>query len=212
MFETKKKKNLRLQKEAELKKERELETKMQIKSTLNKMKAQSMKLDSFKKDYIDKARKALTIGDQGAYNLSKSGLKICLSKQKFLDSMVMQFELTLQIADMNKIVGEFVNGMNNISEQIKNVTSNIDMTKAQAAYEKAIANNETQYEALNAFLATATDSIQTLDSVNSNISDDEINKLITRQAVDNESEIDDEIDRKINNLESEISKDIKETI
>ena len=64
--------------------QQEFETRMKIKQTLNKMKNQSNGLDKFKMSYIEKAKKASLEGDQAAYNLAKSGLKICLSKQKFL--------------------------------------------------------------------------------------------------------------------------------
>ena len=94
--------------------------------------------------------------------------------------------------------------MNTISEQMKNITSSIDMVKAQTAYEKAMANNEGQYQALDAFLEMASETISSFDGIDSNISDDEIDSLITNGAVDSESDIDQEIDKKINDIQSEL--------
>ena len=186
------------------KKEKEIQAKINIKRTLSSMKTQSQKLERFKQEYIDKARKATLVGDQQTYKLAKSGLKMCLSKQKVIDAMIANFEISMQLNDMNKIVGDFVIGMNTISEQMKNITSSIDMVKAQTAYEKAMANNEGQYQALDAFLETASETINSFDGIDSNISDDEIDSLITNGAVDSESDIDEEIDKKINDIHSEL--------
>ena len=71
------------------------------------------------------------------------------------------------------------------------------VVKAKTAYEKAMANNEGQYQALDAFLETASESITAFDGIDSNISDDEIDELITSGAVDCEDDIDQEIDKKI---------------
>lgn len=108
------------------------------------MKTQSQKLEKFKQNYIYKARSATLVGDNQTCKLAKSCLKICLSKQKVIDAMIANFEISMQLNDMNKIIGDFVGGMNTISEQMKEVTSSIDIAKAQTDYEKAMTNNEVQ--------------------------------------------------------------------
>ncbi len=186
------------------KKEREIQAKINIKRTLSSMKSQSQKLERFKQEYIDKARKSTLVGDSQTCKLAKSGLKICLSKQKVIDAMIAHFEISMQLNDMNRIVGDFVGGMNTISEQMREITSSIDMVKAQTAYEKAMANNEGQYQALDAFLETASESITSFDGIDSNISDDEIDALITNGAVDSEDDMDQEIDKKINDIQTKL--------
>lgn len=185
--------------------ERELRARISVKKTLSAMKKQSAKLEDFKKDYIDKARRASLIGNKQTYNLAKSGLKLCLSKQRFLDTMVSNFEISLQISDMNKVISEFVDGMNTISDQMKNVTSSLDMTKAQLAYEKALANNAGQYEAFDAFLSTAADSIGEFEGLTDEISDEEIDKLITNQVLDSEDNLDKDIEEKITDIRQKIN-------
>lgn len=194
-------------KEAEEKarREKEIQTKIKIRKTLNNMKAQSSKLDDFKKDYIEKARKAVLINNKQNYNLAKQGLRLCLSKQRFLDSMISNFEIALQMNEMNKVINEFVSGMNEIAEDLKGVTTSIDISKAQAAYNDALANNEGQYEALNAFLDEAESSIESFNGNEADVSEDELDKLINNQAVDSETEIDSEIDSKINAIRQKMS-------
>lgn len=185
-------------------KQKEVQTRMHIKQTLNKMKNQSNKLEDFKKSYIDQAKKSALNGNKETYNLAKTGLKICLTKQRCLDQMIANFELSLQVADMNKIVTEFFSGINELSEQMSAVTGGVDMAKAQSAYEKALANNESQYEALDAFLATAGESIESLNGSDTSVTDEEIDKLISVQAADTLDSMDQDIERKISHLREKI--------
>ena len=192
------------EKRKEAQRQKEIQTRLHIKQALNKMKNQSSKFESFKQTYIENAKKAALTGNQETYKLAKTGLKICLSKQKCLDQMIANFELSLQVADMNKLVTEFFSGLNLLSEQMQNVTCGVDMTKAQAAYEKALANNESQYDALDAFLTTTGESIESLNGSDSSVSDEEIDKLIDVQAADTVDSIDHEIDNKISQLRERI--------
>ena len=84
LFGIKKRKAAKLQAEEDARREKEIQAKIRIRKTLNSMKSQSVKLETFKKDYIDKARKAALINNKQNYNLAKQGLKLCLSKQRFL--------------------------------------------------------------------------------------------------------------------------------
>ncbi len=197
---------LEKQRQEEAKRELEIQKKISIRKTLNNMKSQSAKLDTFKKDYIEKARNAALINNKQTYNLAKQGLKLCLSKQRFLDSMIGNFEIALQMNEMNKVINGFVNGMNLVSEEMKGITSPIDITKAQQAYDKALANNEGQYEALDAFLKEAEGSLESFNGNENDVSDDEIDKLINNEALNSEAEIDKEIDQKIYSLGQKINK------
>ena len=199
------KKEMKRQQELEKQKEKELQARINIKRTLGMMKKQESKLDVFKNDYIEKARKAALVGNNQTYQLAKTGLKLCITKQRFLDTMISNFEIAMQINDMNKVIGEFMNSINILSDQMKNITSSLDMTKAQAAYENALANNAGQYEALDAFLNNAVDSIENMDDVSGYVSDEEIDKLISNSAVDSESDLDKEIDARIQQIKSKIS-------
>ena len=189
----------------QMKREKELAAKSKIRKTLNSMKNQLKKLEDFKKDYIEKAKQAALIGNEQTYKIAKSGLKICLSKQKFLESMIANFELAVQINDMNKIIGEFVHGVDILSSEMREITSTFDLTKAQMAYDDALLRNESQYSALDSFLETAANSIESLDGLSSNVSDEEIDKLISNQAVDSESAIDDEIKSKIDSIKEKMA-------
>ena len=195
-----------IKEQADIKKrEEEIQTKIRIRKSLNMMKNHSQKLDTFKKEYIEKARNAALAGSKSNYNLAKQGLKMCLSKQKFLDSMISNFEIAFQMNEMNKVINGFISGMNTVAEDMKGITSTLDISKAQLAYETALANNEGQYEALDAFLKEAETSIESFNGDASTVSDEEIDSLINCQATDEEAGMDDEIDQKIQELRSKIN-------
>lgn len=186
-------------------KEKEIQAKIRIKRTLGNMKNLSSKMDVFKNEYIDKARNAMLVGNQQNYNLAKQGLKMCLSKQRFLEGMITNFEIAFQMNEMNKVINSFVGGMNEISKELNGITSSIDIAKCQAAYENALARNETQYEAMDAFLKEAEESMGSFNGNADEISDDEIDKLINCQASDTEADIDSEIDSKIESIRAKVN-------
>jgi len=196
-------KKQQLKKQEKLK-QQEFEARMRVKQTLNKMKIKSNKFDEFKNSYIEKAKKASLEGNKEIYDLAKTGLKICLSKQRYLDQMIANFELSLEISDMNKVVSEFFEGINILSNQMQTVSGGVDMSKAQAAYEKALMNNESQYEALETFLSEANSSFENMNGVVSPITDEEIDKLIFTQAADQVDSMDAEIEHKISRLKERI--------
>jgi hypothetical protein len=195
MSKSKKEELARRAKEGE--KQREMQARVNIKRTLNQMKVQSGQLDTFKKNYINRAREATLVGNKQAYQLAKSGLKLCLGKQKFLDSMIMNFELAMEMNDMNKVIAQFVNGINILSDQMKDITNSVDMEKAQSAFNHAMTNNMSQYEALDNFMSTSVQNFNAMEMIGDDVSDDEVDQLIAHQAVNKESDMDQAIESKI---------------
>lgn len=193
------------QEELEIKQAKDMQAKMNIKRTLVGMKNQSRKLDQFKANYIKKAREAIKIGNPQTLKMAKSGLKMCLGKQKILDTMVINFEITMELNDMNKVINQFVDGVNTISSQMKEITtSTTDFTKAQLAFDNAMSKNATQYEALEMFLEQAVDSFETMDIDSISISDSDLDNLITSQVDIKNENINVEIDKKLKILQEKL--------
>lgn len=204
LFGIKKRKAQKLQEEENRKKQAELEAKMRIKRKLSGMKQQSMKLDAYKASYIDKARKAKLDNNAHDYNLAKQALKACLTQKRLIDTMVTQFEITMEMNEMNKVIGGFVTGMQEIADDLKGITNAVDISKALATYDLAMAQNQSQYEALESFLEQAEASLTEFNGA-SNIQDDEIDRLIENQAMDSESEIGKNIEDKIAALKNKMN-------
>lgn len=184
---------------------REFNAKVAINKALNNMKTQTKKLDETKNSFIEQARKSCLINDKKGYELAKKGLKACLKNQKFLESMTTTFEITLQNNEMNKLISEFVNGMNLVSEEMASLTSSFDITKAQSNFRDAIAHNANQNVALEAFIKDVTESMDTYDGDSSEDLDSEIDELINMYTVNCDTTIDDDIDKKINIIRNKIN-------
>lgn len=204
LFYIKKRKRLKEEALREQQLAKEIEAKARIRRTLNTMKSKSKKLDEFKESYIKKARDAKLINNAQSYNMAKQGLKLVLAKQRYLDSMITNFEIAMETNEMNKIINEFVSGMSTIAEDLKMVTTNLDISKAQEAYNRALVNNETQYQALDAFLQEAEASVDSFSSGLSDIGDDEIDKMIQNQAIDKESSVDNDIEKSLKELQKKM--------
>jgi zinc transporter ZupT len=118
--------------------------------------------------------------------------------------MIVNFEIAMQINDMNQVINSFVQGINIISSQMKNITSSINLLKAQEAFEKAMSSNVNQYEALEVFISSAAESMKTMEFSGQTVNDSEIDQLITNQAIDTESDLDKEIDKKIGQIKEKM--------
>ncbi len=210
---TSKKKKVRIRQEQlareeammEEKRIKEQQARMNIKRTLINLRNQLKKLDHFKATCISRARQSLRSGNEESYKTAKVGLKICLAKQKMLESMLINFEINTELNDMNQVIQQFVGGINDITEQMKEVSTNLDLSKAQKAFDEAMIKNQTNYEALENYLVQAVDSFESVDLSSAQVSDDEIDNLITIQTIDADNSIDREIENKIEEVRQKLS-------
>jgi hypothetical protein len=188
----------------QIKRLKEIRVKASINRSLLDLKNQSKKLGEFKTNYIEKAREALRTNNQETYSLAKSGIKLALTKQKFLDSMVANFEIAMQLNDMNEVIHSFVKGIQLITNKFRTITTSIDLLKAQESFENAVFKSANQYEVLNNFLTIASDGLKSIDFSNQPINEDEIDNLITNQTLDVESQLDTEIKKKLEQIKDKI--------
>ncbi len=204
-FRTKKQKALKAERAAEAKRQREFQDRLAAKATLRKMSKIIDSLDVYKTKYINCARKELALGNMSAYQMARSSLKLCLTKQSILESMVMTYEVALDTADMNRIVASFVTGIDALSKQINQVTPMLDFQKAELAFNNAMSKGAEQLEALNSFMDVASQSVENMDSSSESITDKDVDLLINNAAADAEGEkICQDIDAKIANLDAKL--------
>lgn len=205
LFKTKKQKALEAERAAEAKRQKEFQDRLAAKATLRKMSKIIDSLDVYKTKYINCARKELALGNMSAYQMARSSLRLCLTKQKALESMVMTYEVALDTADMNRIVASFITGIDALSKQINQVTPMLDFQKAEVAFNNAMSKGAEQLEALNSFMDVASQSVENMDSSSDSISDKDVDLLINSAAADAEGEkISQDIDSKIANLDAKL--------
>ena len=183
------------------------QTRMKANASLNRMKRDLDKFDKMKRDNIERAKKARKEGNELVYRNAKCTLKSCVAQQQRLEAMYCQLEGALQNADMNKVVANFVQSASELSEQMKQIVPELDIKVAQQSYTKALTNIAKQYQVLDEFLESAVDNMEVSGLEVDSISDDEIDRLINNQIIDEENgrgkEIDDMIYRCREALEKE---------
>ena len=113
------------------KKEKDFSNKLAIKRILNSMKVQSKKLDVIITDYIKKARKAVIEGNESKKRITKAALKICVSRQRFMESLILDLELGLELNSTNEMIKQFMEGINIISSQMTVITSHEKLLQSQ---------------------------------------------------------------------------------
>ena len=175
------------------------QTRIKVNASLNRMKRDLDKFDKMKKENIERAKKARKDGNELVYRNAKCTLKTCVAHQQRLEAMYCQLEGALHSADMNKVVASFVQSASDLSEQMKQIVPDIDIKTAQQAYTKALTNVSKQYQVLDEFLESAVDNMDSAGFDVDRVSDDEIDRLINNQIIDEENgrgkEIDDMIYR-----------------
>ena len=188
----------------EARRRREFEFGINSKKTLDNMKKQNGKLESFKSEYINKARDAALRGDSAACDMAKLGLKRCLSKQRFVEQNISRFEMALQDLDMNKTVNEFAEAVMEMTEHMKSVNLNADLVEAQMALQNMMRQNHNTFEQMENVMSQSIDEFESGDSV----TDEEIDRLIRLEAINAESGDDAKINKQIQMMSQEVKSKI----
>ena len=192
------------QAEVESKRLKQLENKMNAKRNLAMFKKQLAKFDEYKSANIEKAKKAALIGNSQMYNAAKTSLKVCLSRQRHIESMIDTLETALQMNNMNALIGDFVKGINLMASQMQPEVSVAEMAKTQAAYQDALEKSAEQSEALESFISESTEVFDPTVSTD-NVTDEEIDKLIATEAANSVAPLDSDIDEKIASIQKKLS-------
>ncbi len=182
----------------------EFDARMKTKRSLKEIKKYTEKLASYKDKYINKARDAALQNDEQNYNIAKTGLKVCMNKQKFLESLVMNFELMTEINDMNKVMGKFTQSINHIVNDITRTSGLVDYSKAQQSLEQAMHKSHQDYEALEDFISTASDSLEQMTYIGEDISDEDLENIIFDKKTETLTDQDADIERMINQVKDKV--------
>lgn len=130
----------------------EIEKKMLIQKTLNEINKQIEKLEKQKKSYIDLATEAKKKGLSEQYDLALSALKITLAQLKKVNSMKLNFEITLQMRDMTQMTTDFLQGMDELSKGMLKMTKNQEFKGVSKRFKDAMSEVADREGKLEVFL------------------------------------------------------------
>lgn len=182
--------------------EKEMEQRMLIRKTMQKIKKYIQNLEAQKVKYIEWAKTAKKKGIESQYNLAISGLKTAVAQQKKAEEILLNFELTSQMRDLNVMTSEFLGGMSSLSKEMAKISKNMDFVKVQKEFEIAMMGVEETTFNLDNMLDNSESSFASIASDGGKIEDDEINSLIANEVTSEENQMDKEIDQKLEEISS----------
>lgn len=189
------------------KEERRIESQMKIRQGIRSIERSIRQQEKFSDDFIKNAQNARKIGDDQQYQFIRSALKKTAAVKKMLERQLLGIKNAMLIHEQAESSRQFAESMGVMAKEIGRVFGEMDLTKTQAQWEKAVAQSSSMEERMEVFLdsmeqgaigASAGTAKQEL------VSDDEIDRMINADVLAGEkAEL-----GKLDELESEISKEL----
>jgi hypothetical protein len=187
--------------------ERRIEREMKIKSGLRAIERSIRQQEKFSEDFIDNARKARKIGDEQQYQFIRGALKKTATVKKMLERQLLSIKNAMLIQQQAQASQQFAESMALMSTEIGRIFGEMDLTKTQAQWEKAVTQAGTMEERMEIFLDSMEQSAGNAAANSPReelVSDDEIDRMIAADVLAEEkAEM-----GKLDELESEIAKEL----
>jgi len=190
--------------------ERRIEREMKIRGGMRSIERSIRQQEKFADDFIKNARRARQIGDEGQYAFIRNALKKTAAVKKMLERQLLAIKNAMLIQQQAAASQQFAESMNLMAREIGRVFGEMDLTKTQADWERAVAQAGSMEERMEVFL----DSMEstaisggTTTAREDLVTDDEIDRMISADVLAAEkSEL-----SKMDELESEIAKELGAT-
>lgn len=186
--------------------ERRIERDMEVRKGLAGMKRQIKALEKHEKDYLDKARRAKALGDQGQLNFLKGTLKRTAAQRRMIERQMLNLETAMQLKNQAEIHSQFARSMNAVSSAIADAFGTTDLEKTQKDFEKAVARAENMEQRMDLMLEMGEEMMGAEPTASEDIiTDEELDQLIEGGATEKEgAAFDAEIAERLKNLDKEM--------
>jgi alkylated DNA nucleotide flippase Atl1 len=190
--------------------ERRIEREMKIRGGMRSIERSIRQQEKFAEDFIKNAQHAKKIGDDGQYQFIRSALKKTASVKKMLERQLLSIRNAMLISQQAQASQQFAESMALMAREIGQVFGQLDLTKTQADWERAVNQAGSIEQRMDLFLdsmeqsATAGQSTSTREDL---VTDEEIDRMINTDVLAGEkAEL-----GKLDELESEIAKELGTT-
>src|SRR6476661_10119980 len=160
--------------------ERRLEREMKIRQGMRAIERSIRQQEKFSEDFIKNARHAKQIGDDGQYQFIRSALKKTAAVKKMLERQLLSIKNAMLIQQQAQASQQFAESMALMATEIGRVFGEMDLTKTQAQWERAVAQAGSMEERMEVFLDSMEQSAIAGASVTSTntslVTDDEIDR------------------------------------
>ena len=191
--------------------ERRIEREMKIRQGLRSIEKSIRQQEKFSEDFIKNAQHARKIGDEQQYQFIRGALKKTAAVKKMLERQMLAIKNAMLINQQAQASREFAESMNLMAQEIGKVFGELDLTKTQAQWERAVAQAGSMEERMEIFLDSMEQSaIGASSGSTANtalVTDEEIDRMIQADVLASEkAEL-----GKLDALESEIAKELGAT-
>src|SRR4051812_48016990 len=191
--------------------ERRVEREMKIRQGLRAIEKSIRQQEKFSEDFIKNARHAQQIGDKGQYLFIRSALKKTAAVKKMLERQLLAIKNAMLIQQQAQASQQFAESMSLMATEIGRVFGELDLTKSQADWERAVSQAGSIEERMEIFLDSMEQSAiaggSTTTAKQELVSDQEIDRMIQADVLAQEkTEL-----GKLDELESEIAKELGAT-
>jgi len=191
--------------------ERRIEREMKIRQGLRAIEKSIRQQEKFSDDFIKNAQHARKIGDEQQYQFIRGALKKTAAVKKMLERQMLAIKNAMLINQQAQASREFAESMNLMAQEIGKVFGELDLTKTQAQWERAVAQAGSMEERMEIFLDSMEQSaIGASSGTPANtalVTDEEIDRMIQADVLASEkAEL-----GKLDALESEIAKELGAT-
>lgn len=185
--------------------ERRVEREMRIRAGMRSIERSVRQQEKFADDFIKNAQHAKRIGDEGQYQFIRGALKKTASVKRMLERQLLAMKNAMLIQQQARASQQFAESMGLMAREISRTFGELDLTKTQAQWEKAVAQAGSIEERMDLFLdAMEQSATSALAVAPDQVGDDEIDRLIAADVAASErAEL-----GKLDALESEIAKEL----
>src|SRR6202451_3471501 len=119
--------------------ERRIEREMRIRSGMRAIERSIRQQEKFAEDFINNARNAKKIGDEGQYQFVRSALKKTAAVKKMLERQLLAIKNAMLIQQQAQASQQFAESMNLMAREIGRGFGEMDLAKTQSQWERAVA-------------------------------------------------------------------------
>jgi hypothetical protein len=190
--------------------ERRIAREMKIRQGMRAIEKSIRQQEKFSEDFIRNAQHARKIGDEQQYQFVRGALKKTATVKKMLERQLLAIKNAMLIQQQAQASQQFAESMQLMAREIGRVFGELDLTKTQADWEKAVAQAGSIEERMEIFLDSMEQSAISASPTTANseiVSDEEIDRMIQADVLAQEkAEL-----GKLDQLESEIAKELGAT-
>ena len=189
--------------------ERRIERDIQIRKTQAMFKKRTNELMKAELEFIETAKDAKKIGSKKHYELARKAYRESNFKRKRVEQQQLTLSILTQMKSQVESDSEFAKAFRGVSKTVSELFKVADLASTQKEFELAMQKAKNMQERMDVFLESSSDLMLDEDMSGESVSDAEFDKLVEDEAVHEESEVDDEIESGLRQIEREIARDKK---